>query len=234
MPHRGIGAVGLVARRDRHHPLGAVHPEAPFPPRGDGGALDHPMPGNRVRTVGHAACSQIAGGRHDHAPGRAHLPRDQAGIRQPSDAHRHVDPVFHQVHRAVRQFQCPGHLWIAVQEAAHQRRHVQAPEHQRRRHHQSAGRPRTFRLRRAVRFLQFRQNEPGPLQVSRADIRQGHGARRPLQQPHPQMVLQRRHRAGHGGRRQSQPPRGGGKSLQVGNRDKRGHGFQAVHGIIAT
>ena len=90
-----------------------------------------------------------------------------------------------------------------------------------------------LRLRGNFGFLDIGEDAAGALQIARADIGQRHRARGPLQQPRAETILQRRDQPGHAGWRQAEFAGGRRKALEVGDRDKGGHGVDAIHGIIS-
>ena len=114
-----------------------------------------------------------------------------------ADSDREIDAVFDQIDHAVRQSQFAGDLGIAGQIRRHHGTDMEAPESDRRRHHQPSARPRPLRLRRAFGFLDIGEYPSDTFQIARADVGQRDLPRGPLQQPRAETILQRRNQPRH-------------------------------------
>jgi hypothetical protein len=109
---------------------------------------------------------------------------------------------------------------------------MQAPEGRRRRHDEAADRAQPVGLREILGLLHLGQDAPRPVQVARAGIGEGDGARGPLEQPQAEMLLQRRHLSRDGRGREAEMARGRGEALPVGDGDEGRHGGETVHVLL--
>ncbi len=150
-----------------------------------------------------------------------------------ADADRKVDAVLDQIDDPVFQPQLTGHFGIALQIGRHQRADMQPAEADGCRDHEPPARPGAFAFGRAFGLLDIGEDAPGPFQVARAGVGQGHRPRGPLQQPRTETLFQRRDQPRHRRRRQLKLARRRREPLQVGDRDKGLHGVDPVHAIIS-
>ena len=149
-----------------------------------------------------------------------------------ADSYREIDAVFHQVDDAVRQAQFATDVGIALQIRRHHRADVNAPKADRRGDYQPPARRRALGLRGNFGFLDVGEDAAGTLQIAGADIGQRHRARGPLQEPRAETILQCRDHPRHVRWREAELAGGRRKALEVGDRDKGGHGVDAIHGLF--
>ena len=150
-----------------------------------------------------------------------------------ADPDREIDAVFHQVDHAVRQAQFAADVGITLQIRRHHRADMEAAEPDRRGDHEPPARLDPFGLRGNFGFLDIGKDAARALQIAGPCVGQRHRTGGPLQQPRAETLLQRRNQPRHVGWRQAEFAGGRRKACEIGDRDKGGHGVEAIHGIVS-
>ena len=185
-----------------------------------------------VRHLGNPVLGQV-GRRGAKQPAiRRDVLRDDARVRRCAEADADVEGVVRERRRIHRQLQLHLDLRVLADEAGDQRRHVDAPEPQRRVHPQQALRRGLGHAKQLLHVVDLAEDAAGMLQVELALGSEAHAPRGPVHEGQADPRLHQRQVLAHRGRRDAQLARGGtqaasarehGEEPQVSRLNSAGH-----------
>src|SRR5258708_36729056 len=174
----------------------------------------------------HTARCEIRWARYDDAPYAADLPRNQARIRERTDAYREIESLLDEINIAIVQREFDAHVGVLVEERRHDGHHMAAAELYRRSDTQHAA---NRRLRGADQQLLV-AGKPCARPFSQRAA--GFGRRQPpsgaINQAQADAILQGTERACDGGRRSPQTPGGTDQTPGFNDWPEDGQFIQAV------
>lgn len=223
----GLDVIDAKPWREPHHRRTLARAEAPFERPGRRRAEDRGMGRKLGRLRRRAMAGDIGGTRHQYPPHLAEAADQQGRIGERADPHRDIEPFLNEIEMAVVEYELDRGLGIGIQEAAHHRRDVAAPELHRGGDADEAtdGRGRGSADRRVVigdeatRLL--RQDAPG--------LGRREPARGSLDEAQPDPSLERGERARQGRRRAPELVRRPRQTALVENGDEGAEFVQPIH-----
>jgi hypothetical protein len=188
--------------------------------------------GVRAEIRGRQRCAvlrHVTGGSDHDAAHRAHAGRNRRAFRRRADAHRDVEPLLHQVDRPIDQAERDRHLGETPEKLGHDRKHMQAPEQDRRGDAQFAARRGALAGRGPFDLLEIGKHAARARQKPVPSLRKADRAGGTIEKPHPEPRFQFPDRARNRGGGASEPARSRRKTAAFGDFDENRDALDATH-----